>query len=156
MSRWQFDDRDDRWYVGYDHALRSYFAQVEPCDPNRRDDNDDTLIDVVDGFARRVASLDELQQVLRPKVQLPVDVETALLDAETGRTSARGGFAPSYPDVAANGHSTAVIGAHRAAAEIESMNRLSAANRPVTTMSGVARTVPSVHCLHQRPAGPTR
>ncbi len=48
MSRHSFQVGTQRWHVGWDPAMASYFAQVEPLQRSGADAGDDPLRDVVD------------------------------------------------------------------------------------------------------------
>jgi hypothetical protein len=113
VTRYSFDTDGQRWHVGWDPAVASYFAQAEPAHATR--DDVDELRDIV-GFDRpgEVRTVTELVERLRGQVGIP-DTIRQRLEAD----------APRDPACAA--HTTA---AHLDAAEHRHISRLYSAMYP--------------------------
>ena len=80
MSRISFTTHTDRWHVGWDPAVASYYAQVEPPRPRGRGDVDDPPVTVVGERVGEVPTVADLDRRLAGRVQLPGGVREQLAD----------------------------------------------------------------------------
>ena len=80
MSRISFTTDTDRWHVGWDPAVASYYAQVEPPRPRGRGDVDDQPVTVVGGRVGEAPTVAELDRRLAGRVQIPDGVREQLAE----------------------------------------------------------------------------
>jgi hypothetical protein len=80
MSRISFTTDTDRWHVGWDPAVASYYAQVEPPRLRGRGDVDDQPVTVVGGRVGEAPTVADLDRRLAGRVQLPDGVREQLAE----------------------------------------------------------------------------
>ena len=90
MSRISFTTDTDRWHVGWDPAVASYYAQVEPPRPRGRGDVDDPPVTVVGGRVGEVPTVADRDRRLAGRVQLPDGVREQLAGDDGPATLAAG------------------------------------------------------------------
>ena len=78
MSRISFTTDTDRWHVGWDPAVASYYARVEPPRPRGRGDVDDPPVTVVGEWVGEAPTVADLDRRLAGRVQLPDGVREQL------------------------------------------------------------------------------
>lgn len=76
MSQYEFTAGQDRWTVGWDPAVGSYFALVEPGPP--ADASAHALVVVAGDDVGEVPTVDELDRRLAGRVRIPDPVRRQL------------------------------------------------------------------------------
>lgn len=79
MSRHVFDSSEQRWTVGWDVGMGTFYAQVETPSPVAS--GEELLRDVLGLYPGELASVTQLRTALAPHVELPAAV-SARLDRE--------------------------------------------------------------------------
>lgn len=136
MSRYSFTSGDDRWHVGWDPAVASYYAQVEPVRTAPGAEDAQALRTVAGDRVGEVPTLAALDVRLAGRVQMPAGVRDQLADD-----------GPARPDVAAQ-RATSRLGAAERLAGLEE-RELSQRAAAWAALSGRATT-------SSGPAGPGR
>ena len=90
MSRISFTTEQGRWHVGWDPAVASYYAQVEPPRLRGRGDVDDPPVTVVGERVGEVQTVADLDRRLAGRVQLPDGVREHLAGDDGPATPAAG------------------------------------------------------------------
>lgn len=80
MSRYSFTVEEDRWHVGWDPAVASYYAQVGPVRPPAGAEDYDVLVSVVGDRVGEVPTLAALDGRLAGRVRVPDAVREQLAD----------------------------------------------------------------------------
>jgi len=100
MSRYSFTSGEDRWHVGWDPSVASYYAQVEPVRTPPAADDAQVLRTVAGERVDEVPTLAALDARLAGRVQVPAGVRERLADDTPARPAGAGQRAASRLDAA--------------------------------------------------------
>lgn len=100
MSRYSFTSGDDRWHLGWDPAVASYYAQVEPVRTPPGADDGEALRTVAGERVGEAPTLAALDARLAGRVQVPADVRQQLTDDGPARPAVAAQRATSRLDAA--------------------------------------------------------
>ncbi len=95
MSRYSFTSGEDRWHLGWDPAVASYYAQVEPVRTPPGADDAQVLRTVAGARVGEVPTLAALDARLGGRVQVPAGLREQLADEQLAEPG------PARPAVAA-------------------------------------------------------
>ena len=140
MSRYSFDAGNQRWHVGWDPSVASYYAQAEPV--GNRDD--DLLRDVVgNDLVGQVPTVGALIAQMPSHVQIPETVALRLA-----------ADAPRDPARAAQAAGAGIERAKITDAELNELTRMHRASFPLPSSAAVTAPAPTTDTEQPRLSSP--